>query len=75
MDLQTPQGSVRITIPAGTSSDARLRLKGKGAPGRDGMPTDLFVRVRIVVPKDLDEESRSLIEAFGRLNPGNPREA
>lgn len=74
VQLQTPQGLVRITIPAGTSSDAKLRLKGRGAPGADGRPTDLFVRVRIVVPRDLDDESRELIEAYGRLNPGNPRD-
>ncbi|TNE92595.1 MAG: J domain-containing protein [Deltaproteobacteria bacterium] len=73
IELATPQGEVRITIPAGTSSDARLRLKGKGPIGMDGRASDLFVRVRIVVPKQLDAESRALIEEFGRLNPGNPR--
>lgn len=73
VELTTPQGVVRISIPAGTSSDARLRLKGKG-PMKGGSPTDLFVRVRIVVPRQLDDESRALIEEFGRLNPGNPRD-
>lgn len=65
---------VRVTVPAGTSSDARLRLKGKGPNGPDG-PTDLQVRIRVVVPKTLDDESRRLIEEFGRLNPQNPRDA
>lgn len=67
--LETPQGRVRIAIPPGTSSGARMRLKGKGASGED-----LFVVIRIVVPKDLDEESRRLIEEFARLNPGLPRD-
>jgi hypothetical protein len=30
--------------------------------------------VRVVIPRDLDDESRKLIETFARLNPGNPRE-
>jgi curved DNA-binding protein len=74
IELPTPQGVVRITIPAGTSSGMRLRLKGKGAKGPDGRPEDLYVRVRIVVPRQLDDESRALIEEFARLNPGSPRD-
>jgi DnaJ-class molecular chaperone len=63
---------VRVTIPPGTSSGTRMRLKGKGAAGPDG-PADLYVVTRIVVPKVLDEESRRLVEEFARLNPGDPR--
>jgi DnaJ-class molecular chaperone len=51
-----------------------MRLKKKGLPGPKGEPADLFVTMRIVVPKTLDEESRALIEEFARLNPGNPRD-
>lgn len=67
--LDTPQGRVRISIPPGTSSGTRMRLKGKGDGG-----IDLFVVIRIVVPTGLDDESRRLIEEFARLNPGLPRE-
>ena len=67
--LQTPQGKVRLTIPPGTSSGARMRLKGKAAEG-----ADLYVVLRIVVPRGLDDESRDLIEQFARLNPDDPRE-
>jgi curved DNA-binding protein len=69
VEVDTPGGKVRVTIPAGTSSGTRLRLKGKGTPDSLGVSTDLFVSVRIVVPKDLDAESRRLIEEFARLNP------
>jgi DnaJ-class molecular chaperone len=66
--LETPGGSVRLTIPPGTSSGSRLRLKGKGTDG-----VDLYVVLRIVVPRVLDDESRDLIEKFARLNPDDPR--
>lgn len=67
--LDTPQGRVRIAIPPGTSSGTRMRLKAKGSDGGD-----LFIAIRIVVPKELDDESRKLVEEFARLNPGTPRD-
>lgn len=69
VSVETPQGSVRVTIPPGTSSGTRMRLKGRGAPGPDGLAGDLYVVTRIVVPKELDLESRRLVEEFARLNP------
>ena len=70
VEVDTPAGRVRISIPAGTSSGARLRLRGRGVPGTDGQPTDVFAEIRIVVPEKLDDESRALIERFRELNPG-----
>ncbi len=55
---------VRVTIPAGTSSGTRMRLRGKGPGG-----ADLMFRVRITVPSTLDPESRRLMEAFAKRNP------
>ena len=69
VELDTPQGRVRLKVPPCTSSGARMRLKGKGAAGAKGEPTDLYVRLRIVVPSELDDESRALIERFAALNP------
>lgn len=66
---KTPQGKVRLTIPPCSSSGTRMRLKGKGTPGPDGSPGELYVELRIVVPKTLDDESRRLIEEFAKLNP------
>ncbi len=63
-EVDTPGGRVRVSIPPGTSSGTRLRLAGRGAGG-----ADLLVETRIVVPKDLDPESRALIEAFAARNP------
>lgn len=71
VEVATPQGRVRVTVPPGTSSGTRLRLRGKGTAGHDGTPRDLYAEVRIVVPAEVDAESRDLIEKFGRLNPGS----
>ncbi|MBW2253850.1 MAG: J domain-containing protein [Deltaproteobacteria bacterium] len=73
VEFGTPRGPVRLAIPPGTSSGTRMRLKGKGQDA-SGCPVDLYVRIRIVVPKQLDDPSRQLIEEFARLNPENPRD-
>jgi curved DNA-binding protein len=69
IEVDCAAGRVRMTVPPGSSSGTRLRLKGKAAGGGD-----LYVTLRIVVPQDLDDESRKLIEEFARLNPGSPRD-
>jgi len=68
VEVDTPQGRVRITVPPCTSSGKKLRLRGKGLPGADGSPQDLLVRLRIVVPDSLDEPSKALIEQFAARN-------
>jgi len=47
--VDTPDGPVTLTVPPGTQSGRRLRLRGRGLP-RDGGRGDLYAVVRIVVP-------------------------
>ncbi len=71
--VDTPTGPVKVAIPPGTSSGARLRLRGRGPAGPGG-PTDLSVVLRVVVPASLPEEAARLIEQFASLVPGQRRE-
>ncbi len=66
--VDTPEGRVVVTVPAGTSSGGKLRLRGRGLHGGD-----LVAVVRIVVPSNIDEASRSLIEQFAARNPVRAR--
>ena len=69
VDVPTLDGTkLTVKVPPGTSSGARLRLRGKGIAGGDQ-----FIETKIVVPSSLDERSRQLIEEFSRLHPQNPR--
>lgn len=69
VDVPTLDGThLTVKVPPGTSSGARLRLRGKGIAGGDQL-----IEIKIVVPKPADERSRELIEEFARLNPQNPR--
>jgi len=58
--VPTLGGPVDLKIPAGSSSGKRLRLKGRGLPGKP--PGDQYVELQIRVPADLDENSRALYE-------------
>ncbi len=75
VDVPTMDGFVTLTIPPGTSSGAKLRLRGKGMPARkkDAAPGDLLARVMIVVPKTLSEHERKLYEQLKELSTLNPR--
>ncbi|MCP9861436.1 DnaJ C-terminal domain-containing protein [Cyanobium sp. Cruz-8H5] len=59
--VPTLEGEVTLSIPAGTSSGAKLRVKGKGIH-KSGDAGDLYAVVRIVVPRELSPEARELAE-------------
>lgn len=68
IDVPTPDGPVRLRVPPGTQSGQRFRLRGRGAPTRDGRRGDLVAEVRVVLPRVLDERSKELLREFGRIN-------
>jgi molecular chaperone DnaJ len=75
IEVPTLDGKVRVRVPSGTQSGQLLRLAGLGMPKRTGGRGDLYVRVKIVVPRDLTLRERQLIEELQRLRPENPRAA
>ena len=66
-DVTTLEGHVQVTVPAGTSSGTRLRLRGKGVPHRDGTRGDLYAVAQIVVPREVPQRGRELITEFAKL--------
>jgi len=76
VEVPTVEGPVTVTVPPGTSSGARLRLRGRGVKNADGSLGDQFCRVEIVTPKIKpdDAETRRLFEEIAkRTNPGPVR--
>jgi molecular chaperone DnaJ len=59
--LQTLRGRVNLTIPAGTSSGAQLRLRGQGILGGDHV-----ARVMVTVPATLTPRQRELLEELAK---------
>jgi curved DNA-binding protein len=71
--LDTPGGTTTVTVPAGTSSGKRLRLRRRGLPNPRGTPGDLYAEVRIVVPDHLSDEERTLWEQLASTSTFDPR--
>ena len=69
IDVPTPNGSVTLSVPAGSSSGKRLRLKGQGVPQKGGPTGDLIVTIKIQLPEQMDETSRDLAKQFDERNP------
>lgn len=68
------EGKVVVTIPPGTSSGAKLRLRGKGVIDRSTKELgDQYVVVKIVVPQKLDERAKQLLKEFSEAAPQSPR--
>lgn len=69
------EGLVVLSVPPGTSSGAKLRLRGKGVRNpKTGERGDQFVVLKIVLPKELSEEARSLYQQLSELPTPNPRD-
>ena len=70
VDLPTPKGVITLTIPPGTSSGTKLRVKGHGvAPAGD-----LFAEVLVVVPAELSDADREAIAKISDRYPQSPRD-
>jgi DnaJ-class molecular chaperone len=59
--VETPTGRVGVTVPAWSSSDKVLRLKGKGLPLKSGGHGDLYVYVRVMLPTTPDPALEALL--------------
>ena len=69
----TIDGKVELTIPPGAKSGQRLRLRGQGLNKRKGGRGDEYVRLKIVVPKQVSAEERHLYEELERISRFDPR--
>ena len=72
LDVPTLEGKVTVTVPPGTSSGSKLRIKGRGIERRDEHG-DQYVVIKVIVPKDLDEDDRKLVEKLAARHPLNAR--
>ncbi|MBC7834120.1 MAG: DnaJ domain-containing protein [Phycisphaerales bacterium] len=71
--VQTPEGEVTLTIPAGSQSGSKLRLRGRGFPRRGGEPGDLYAELRVMVPRSLTDEERELYEKLRDVSVADVR--
>jgi curved DNA-binding protein len=78
IEVPTLSGRARIRVPAGSQTGRMMRLKGKGMPqlkskGGGGEPGDLFAKLIVVVPKELQPRELELVKELQTLRSDNPR--
>jgi curved DNA-binding protein len=64
VNVPTPGGNVLLTIPTGTQPGQTFRLAGRGMPHLKDPQTfgDLFVRIKVQIPRQLNDQQRRLYE-------------
>ena len=74
VDVPTIDGMTTVTVPPGTSSSRKLRLRGKGVAGRGGGPRgDQYVLIKIVPPPTVTPEGQELLRKLQALDKFDPR--
>jgi len=67
VEAATPEGRVELTIPPGSRSGRKLRLKARGLPGKTA--GDLYVVLNIVAPPAVTPDQKAAYEALARAYP------
>ena len=70
--IKTVHGEVEYDLKAGTQTDTRIRLRGKGVPSirNNQVKGDHYVTFVVQVPEKLTDEQREALEAFAEAMGG-----
>ena len=70
--IETPDGEAKVSVPAGTSSGRRLRLRDRGLPDPRGNAGDLHAEAQIMVPAQLAAAERRLFSELADTSTSIP---
>lgn len=73
VNLEGIDDTVSVYVPAGIESGEKLRIPGKGYKDGKGGRGDLTAIVKILVPKKLTDEEKTLYEKMKEISKFNPR--
>ena len=73
VDIPTPSGTITLTLPKGTSSGKKLRIKGHGVKTKQEEPGDLYAEIEIILPADISDKDRETIAEIDKKYNQNPR--
>jgi molecular chaperone DnaJ len=71
--VPTLTGPVDMNLPAGVQTGQSLRLSGRGLTRIGGGTGDQFVRVKVLIPRDLSSHEQDLIQQLAESHPEDPR--
>lgn len=70
--VPTLSGTLEVSVPAGSQTGRRLRLKGRGIPG--AVPGDLYVVLEVVLPAAASDKARDLYRRMAQEMAFDPRQ-
>jgi len=74
IEVPTPGGPVRMTLPPHSDSGTELRLRGRGVPGSGGRPAgDLYATLRVTLG-GADAALETFLRSWTPEHPFNPRQ-
>lgn len=69
--IPTPEGKVDLKVPPNSTSGRKLRLKGRGLPGKT--PGDLYAQISIALPPATTDKDKALYRQMAENFSFNPR--
>lgn len=72
-NIGTIDDETSVYIPQGIQSGEKIRIPGKGYKETDGTRGDLVAEVKVMVPKQLTKEEKTIFEKLNEVSNFNPR--
>lgn len=66
VEVSTPDGAVKLKIPAGTQPGQKFRLKGRGLPSGSGARGDFYAEAKVLLPTSLTADERATWEQLAK---------
>jgi DnaJ-class molecular chaperone len=74
--VETPYGTDKVKLTAGTAADHVVKLVNAGVPRLQGHGRgDLYLHIRVAIPRSLTAEQRQLVEQLRRSLDGEAADA
>ena len=71
-EVPTVYGVIKLTIPSGTQSGDKLRVKGKGIPNVSSkVKGDMYIVCDVVIPEKLSREQKKLFDELSKTTLDN----
>ncbi|MEE3219417.1 MAG: J domain-containing protein [Planctomycetota bacterium] len=74
IEIPSPSGAITLSVPPGTSSGAKLRVRGHGVQPTKGTVGDLLAEIQIMSPKGVDDDAIEVLRQLDDRYDGNPRD-
>lgn len=67
VDVPTLTGSVKLTVPSGSKTNDKHRIKGKGiADVNSGRMGDMYIILDVIIPKKISRDQKKLFESLSK---------